>query len=134
MTIGNRIRKLRLMKQLTQKELSVQLGLTPKMISFYENNERVPPADILVKIAAIFQVSTDFLLGLSTDSSQLSDHKHLELNEDEYTLVTIYRSLERDYKDIIYGKLKEVAKLQELDRQSSRISGQKNRHNTLPPL
>lgn len=63
MNIGSQIRYLRKSNNLTQKELSNQLGLTPKMISFYENSERIPPIDIVVKLAEIFNVSSDYLLG-----------------------------------------------------------------------
>lgn len=71
MKIGRRIKQLRTDRSLTQKDLSQSLNLTPKMISFYENGERIPPADILIKLADIFEVSTDYLLGLtnSTGSS-----------------------------------------------------------------
>ena len=38
--LGKRIKSLREDHDLTQKELSLMIGLTPKMISFYENNQR----------------------------------------------------------------------------------------------
>lgn len=51
---------------MTQKKLSDYLGLTPKMISFYELGQRVPPSDIMLKLAERFQVLTDYLLGNDT--------------------------------------------------------------------
>ena len=65
MKIGGRIKELRLLNNLTQKELANKLGLTPKMISFYENSERTPPIDIILKLVSIFDVSSDYLLGLA---------------------------------------------------------------------
>lgn len=65
---GNRLRELRKNKQLTQKQVADYLNLTPKMISFYENEERVPPADILSKLADYYGVTTDFLLGRENPS------------------------------------------------------------------
>lgn len=73
LSIGKCIKQLRLSKYWTQKDLSKQLGLTPKMVSFYENDERIPPADILIKLSHIFNVSTDFLLGLSDSYSDAID-------------------------------------------------------------
>lgn len=67
--IGNRIKKLRLEKGDTQKDLADYLCLTPKMISFYENEGRFPPHDIIVKLAEYFKVSSDYLLGLSDNRS-----------------------------------------------------------------
>ena len=71
--ISQRIRELRLANELTQKELSDYLGLTPKMISFYELGQRVPPSDILLKLAEKFQVSTDYLLGNTNEKSINAD-------------------------------------------------------------
>lgn len=60
--LNKRIKALRLYNNLTQKQLSEKLSLTPKMISFYELGERTPPTDILDSLANIFHVSTDYLL------------------------------------------------------------------------
>lgn len=65
MNIGNRIKLLRTESGCTQKVLSEKIGLTPKMISFYENGERIPPIYIVLKLVEIFDVSSDYLLGLS---------------------------------------------------------------------
>ena len=61
--ISRRIKELRLSHELTQKDLADYLGLTPKMISFYELGQRIPPSDIILKLAEKFHVSTDYLLG-----------------------------------------------------------------------
>lgn len=63
--IGNIIKQLRTEKEVTQKDLANYLGLTPKMISFYEKEERTPPNDILIKLSDYFNVSTDYLNGKS---------------------------------------------------------------------
>lgn len=45
--IGKRIKSLRSEKEITQRELAEYLGLTPKMISFYEQEERYPLCRII---------------------------------------------------------------------------------------
>lgn len=65
MEIGQRIKQHRLKLEYTQKQLADKIGLTPKMISFYENGERTPPIDILLKLVQIFGVSADYLLGIT---------------------------------------------------------------------
>lgn len=65
MNIGHRIKILRTENNMTQKELSGKLGLTPKMISFYESSQRTPPIDIILKLVSLFNVSSDYLLGLT---------------------------------------------------------------------
>ncbi len=116
MSLGERIRKYRKINKFTQKQLSSQLGLTPKMISFYERNERIPPIDIIVKLSEIFSVSTDYLLGLSPEQSMPNTQNSLSIEEKK--IINIYRSLDKDYKDIILGELKKMEKLQKLEYRS----------------
>lgn len=97
----------------TQKELASQLGLTPKMVSFYENNERIPPADILVKLSEIFKVTSDYLLGIVEERDFLMEARKKMVNEEENLLLSIYRQLDKDYKDIVIGDIKKYVKMQE---------------------
>lgn len=77
MDFGSKLKELRTQNGLTQKQLADQLGVTKSVVSFYERQERTPSPDILRKLAAIFHVSSDFLLGIDTvkrlDISNLDD-------------------------------------------------------------
>ncbi len=64
MNFGKTLKKLRHEAGLTQKQLAAQIGVTKSVISFYELQERIPSPAILVKLAAVFHVSTDYLLGI----------------------------------------------------------------------
>lgn len=74
---GNRLRALRIAKGWTQSQLSSRLGLTKSVISAYETSLRYPSYDILIRITAIFGVSSDYLLGIeqtqTLDISGLSE-------------------------------------------------------------
>ena len=61
---GNKLKTLRLRENLTQAQLAQKLGLTKSVISAYETGLRLPSYDILIHIAKIFHVTTDYLLGL----------------------------------------------------------------------
>ncbi|MGN0577207.1 MAG: helix-turn-helix domain-containing protein [Ruminiclostridium sp.] len=61
---GNRLKTLRLRANLTQEQLANKLGLTKSVISAYETDLRLPSYDVLIHIAKIFNVTSDFLLGL----------------------------------------------------------------------
>lgn len=63
--LGDRIKELRLINDMTQKDLADFLGVTPKAVSFYELNQREPSTDIILKMAQKFNVSTDYLYGRS---------------------------------------------------------------------
>ena len=61
---GNKLKLLRLQDNMTQEQLAQKLNLTKSVISAYETGLRVPSYDVLIRIAKIFNVSTDYLLGL----------------------------------------------------------------------
>ncbi len=61
---GNTLKTLRIKENLTQAQLAQKLGLTKSVISAYETGLRMPSYDVLLHIAQIFKVSTDYLLGL----------------------------------------------------------------------
>lgn len=65
---GIRLKELRTQSSMTQKHLADKLGITKATVSYYENGERAPSPEILVKLATIFHVSTDFLLGMEHSS------------------------------------------------------------------
>ncbi len=63
--IGLRIKSLRKKENLTQKQLAKKIGVSQRMIGYYESEERFPPHDVLTKLADCFSVSADYLLGRS---------------------------------------------------------------------
>lgn len=70
---GNTLKTLRLQENMTQAQLSQKLGLTKSVISTYETGLRLPSYDVLIHIAQIFKVSTDYLLSVEhKDSLDLS--------------------------------------------------------------
>ena len=55
MSLGSRIKKLRIKFKLTQSELAQCLSLSNSAIGMYERNERQPDNEILLKIANSFR-------------------------------------------------------------------------------
>lgn len=62
---GETLKKLRLGQNLTQKELGARIGLSKAVVSKYENGLGFPTFETLIRIAAYFCVTTDFLLGVA---------------------------------------------------------------------
>ena len=89
---GLRLRELREKKRLSQQQLVDWLGLTRSSISNYENNTQTPPADTLVRLADIYGVSVDYLLGVKNDRKRVlviegltpSQEKALEILAEEF--------------------------------------------------
>lgn len=61
---GKRLKKLRLQNNLSQAQLADRLVLTKSVISAYENSVRMPSYEVLISISRIFNVTTDYLLGV----------------------------------------------------------------------
>lgn len=58
---------------MTQQQLASRLGLTKSVISAYETDLRLPSYDVLLQIARIFRVTTDYLLGCETRTDSMLD-------------------------------------------------------------
>lgn len=67
--IGQKIKQLRSQRNVSQIALAKQLGVSKSVISSYENEIHYPPYDVLLQLARLFGVSTDYLLGASGNHS-----------------------------------------------------------------
>lgn len=66
MTFSDRLRELRQEKKMTQSALGQAVDISPRMISFYESGNHFPRDEIILKrLADLFEVSLDYLLGHS---------------------------------------------------------------------
>lgn len=60
---GQRLRDLRELHNLSQEEMGRRVGRSKPVISNYENNLKKPSLDVLMDIAALYNVSLDYLVG-----------------------------------------------------------------------
>ena len=82
--LATRLRQLRLEKKLTQQQAANAVGVSRSVISGYETELRLPSLDILVSLAHLYGVTTDYLL--CVDNRQSIDVSGL--NEDEIATVS----------------------------------------------
>ena len=89
----SRIKQLREKRGLIQEILAAELGITQQMLSKYERDVTLIKVDILKKIATYFNVTTDYLLGVSDVKRDLQ--RQMKMNEtlDEYydLIATVYK-------------------------------------------
>ena len=86
---GLRLKTLRLQKDLTQNQLARKLDITRSSVSYYEKSAIYPSVEILIKICQYFDVSADFMLGLSDKKDfQIS---HLTDEQVEIVLKTVHQ-------------------------------------------
>lgn len=67
---GTHLRKLRLEKGVTQKQLAIDTGLSERGVQNYELGERKPTYDMLIALADYFDISLDYLVGRSEDPTR----------------------------------------------------------------
>ena len=62
-SLGNRLKQLRQNNRLRQDQVASLVGVNKNTMCSYENDVRQPSYEILVRLATIYRVSTDYLLG-----------------------------------------------------------------------
>jgi transcriptional regulator with XRE-family HTH domain len=76
-TFGEKLKTLRKGLNLTQQQLAERVGVAKSVVSYYESGDRYPSYDVLIKLARIFHVTTDYLLDVEKkrilDVSDLSE-------------------------------------------------------------
>ena len=58
----NRLKDLRKRRGYTQVSLQMQTGIEQSLLSKFENGERIPPTETLLRLAEFYNVSIDYLL------------------------------------------------------------------------
>ena len=92
--ISTRLVSLRKDKNLSQKEAAAALGVSQGLLSHYEKGIRECGLDFLCRAATFYDVSSDYLLGLS-DTKMMSDALFVEdeiPQDSEMRMSTIFRS------------------------------------------
>ena len=106
MTIfSERLKELRLNKQLTQKSLSNMLNISQGAYANWENGKREPNFELLLELAKILNVSADYLLGIE-NNTPTSQKDELERRSFE-----IYDKIEKFHNEIeprIYNVLEKL--------------------------
>ena len=91
--IGEKIKQLRERNNLTQTALAKKLNVTRSSVNAWEMGISIPSTSLIVELAKLFHVSTDYLLGLNEtstlDISFLNDKEILMLSE----LIQYFKSL-----------------------------------------
>lgn len=96
-SFGERLRELRIEKNLTQEELASYFGLHKTRISQYELNKRQADDEMKKKLAQYFNVSLDWLLGLTNVRNY---------TEDNNTTIALHSNT--DYDDLPDEARKEI--------------------------
>lgn len=75
MTLGERIKRLRKLNDMSQQQLADYLEINRNHLSRIETNKSDPTSTILMKLSALFEVNVDSLIGNSTNSVKREEKK-----------------------------------------------------------
>ena len=93
MNIGNKITELRKAQNWSQAELADRIQLSRVIVGRYERNEAAPSIDIAKKIADVFDISLDYLVG---------EGKNAQYNKKTLQIIEDIEAIEPDTKDKLY--------------------------------
>lgn len=79
-----------------QKKLAQEFHVSEAALSNYLTGRSDMPVDILVKIARYFNLSMDYLVGLSDEP-----HPSMTLNKNEQDMIQHFRQLSKDQRELI---------------------------------
>lgn len=110
MDLGKRLAKIRKEKGYTQQMLADALGVTQRVITYYEKESERIPAVKIAEIAKIFGMSTDELIGIAKEKQTQGAPKNAYLKrklkiveqfnkKDQKTITNIIESIEKSYKN-----------------------------------
>lgn len=117
----SRIKELRKKRGLMQQRLASELGITQQMLSKYERDVTLIKVDVLKKIAKYFNVTTDYLLGVSDVKRDLQRQMIMNETLDEYyDLVEVYKELGPYDQEMIWSIIQVVKRTS--DRRKSNNS------------
>lgn len=95
--LGTTLASLRAEKGLVQKQMAASLNLSISAISSYENNVHAPDLSMLCRLAEYFNVTTDYLLGLTEFRfPPEAIRQHIARDYDVLDMVNTVLSLDRE--------------------------------------
>ena len=69
LSIGEKLKALRKEKRLTQEYVAGEIKTTKSLISMYESDKRLPSRNTLLRLADLYEVTVDYLMGRPTEES-----------------------------------------------------------------
>ncbi len=91
--LAARLRKLRDRYGYTQQDVAERIGIGKSAYRSYENNDRRIPVDVLVRVAALFNISMDELLGNSCRSNASTNIIHGNFTLEQMQKIQKYADL-----------------------------------------
>ena len=97
--LGRRLKELRNKRKLTQQQVAERIWVSKAMVSAYELSIRTPSYEVLIKLAKLFGVTTDYLLGL--DEVDDKPHQLIDLSnltdEEQRIIIDLIENMKKHH-------------------------------------
>ena len=109
-----RIKELRTEMHKSLRDVANDLNISYSSLSKYERGDQQPSYETLIRIANYFNVTTDYLLGLSDMKRDLSGQIKMNETLDEYyDLIEVYRRMDGYDREMVWSIMQTVGKTAE---------------------
>jgi transcriptional regulator with XRE-family HTH domain len=104
LSLGERLRRIRLKRKLTQAEAAKQVGVSRSALNMYERDERDPDSTTISALARFYGVSTDWLLGQTDDPTPALPARSQSPEEQLHRLGVWLRGVGATEEDVAFVK------------------------------
>ena len=87
--LGNKLKAMRVLNNLSRKQVAERIVTSVSAIGLYESGERQPPLDTFIKLATIYKVSADYLLGIEDNNQDSISTKGLTYKQIKALKLTV---------------------------------------------
>lgn len=101
MMLEDNLKRLRTQSGISQEELAIRLNVVRQTVSKWERGLSVPDADMLIRIAEIFEVNVSQLLGQRVETEKDRDELAVQLMRINEQLATRNRRVRRIWRGIL---------------------------------
>ena len=88
--IGERLKEIRKDNHDTQSTLAQKLNVSLSTVKSWEREKSSPNHDLLVQICRLYNVTSDFLLGISDEDPLWNKEKHVKLSKQNKELLRVF--------------------------------------------
>lgn len=116
----DRLRELREQRHMIQAIVAAKVGISQQSLSKYETDISRIKVDILIKLAQYYNVTSDYILGLSDMKRDLQGQMRVNKALDEYyDLVEMFRSFDIYEQQFVWNIMKEMQQLKRKRNESN---------------
>jgi len=100
----SRLKDLRLSRNFTQAKMAIELNTSQQTISRIEYKDEMIPTDILIKASKYFNVSADYILGLTNEKhNQVTEERLYRYFKEYEGFMMEYSALKPEYQEAVKG-------------------------------